>query len=183
MRILIIIITLLTSAKISVGQDSAKFRLLTYGLPNFEREDAKKIIAYKWSIDFYAVAGCVVDQELEDSVARENKIQDERITSLYGKKWRDKFENEVNNEYHVHQQVTKLIDKQNFIKNKNVELEKIGQSLYYKIQRTDIEKVYYVSVDSWGKWEGKDEFIIYYKLQVDYKRKIVKILSDKAMIE
>ena len=183
MRIFIIIITFLTSYKISVGQDSARFRILTYGLPNFEREDAKKVIADKWSIDFYAVAGCVVDQEIIDSVITANKIQEEKLTASYGKGWRDKFEKEVDKEFYIHKQVLKLIDRQDFIKTKNSELEKVGETLYYKIQATDKEKIYSVIVDSWGKWGGKDEFIIYYKLQVDYKRRIVKILSDKARIE
>ena len=164
MRIFIIVLTLLTISKNSLGQDLIKFRLLTYGLPNFEREDAKKVIAHKWSIDFYGVAGCVVDQELIDSVARENKIQDDRITASYGKQWKDKFEREVDNEFYVHQQVSKLINKQKFIKTKSSDLEKVGESLFYKIRRTDHEKIYYVIVDSWGKWQGEDKFIIYYKL-------------------
>ena len=167
----------------SVGQDSTKFRILTYGLPNFEREDAKNIIAKKWSIDFYPVAGCVVDQDLVDSAARENKIQEERIVTFYGKDWRDKFEKEVDNEFIIHQKVFNLIDKQKFIKVKKNQLHKLGETLYYKIHSTDSDRIYEVIVDSWGKWEGKEQFIKYYKLQVDFKKKIVKILSDKVIIE
>ncbi len=183
MRIFIIIITLLINSEVSVGQDSTKFKILIYGLPHFEREDARKVVAKKWDINFYAVADCVVDQDLLDSVAKENKIHDERITALYGKDWRDKFETEVDKEYHIHQQISKLIDKQKFIKIKSSELEKAGESLFYKIQSTGKEKIYYVVVDSWAKWKGKDEFIIYYKLEVDYKRRSIKMLSDLAMVE
>ena len=183
MRINIFLIFSLTLQQISFGQDSTKFRLLTFGLPNFEREDAKKIIAKKWSIDFYAVEDCIVDQDLIDSTERENKIQNEKITAFYGQDWRNKFEKEVDDEFIVHQKISKLIDKQKFIKNKRAELKKLDEPLFYKVKSTNLKNVYEVIVDSYGKWQGKDEFIIYYILEVDYNRKFVKILSDKPKLE
>ena len=52
---------------------SKKFVLLTYGLPDFARQNASELVQAKWNIQFYFVAGCVVTQELADSVKRENE--------------------------------------------------------------------------------------------------------------
>ena len=52
--------------------DSYKYTLLTYGLQDDVRRNASSLIQSKWKIKILPIAGCVVTQELEDSVKREN---------------------------------------------------------------------------------------------------------------
>lgn len=58
---------------------------LTYGLPNFHREEIEKTVNKKWKIKTVRVAGCEVTQELVDSVRSENEKTDLALQKRYGK--------------------------------------------------------------------------------------------------
>jgi hypothetical protein len=162
---------------------TSKFRLLTYGLPNFEKQNSENVVAQKWRIEFYAVAGCVVTQELEDSVDKHNKTIEPLIEKKYGKNWRDKFYKEVDAEFETEKKVTALIDQLDYIKKRQADMEKEGNGLQYIMTPVANSTKYNVLVQGWGKWKGEDEWMTYYGLLVDYKTRSVKLLSDRIVKE
>lgn len=181
MRILLLLL-ILSGSNCCTAQDVQQFRLLTYGLPDFETQDARKIVAGRWEIEFYPVAGCMVYDALIDSVRLHNAAENKKIEAVYGIGWRDKFEKQVKAEFAIHQQITAILDQQGFIKNKNTELAKTSSSLYYKIKPLADKNIYEVLMYAVGEWEGKPGYITHFILQVDYKEKLVSILSDKATV-
>jgi hypothetical protein len=158
-------------------------RLLTYGLPNFEKQNSKNVVSKKWGIEFYPVAGCIVTDELEDSVKEENGKVEPLIAKKYGKNWRDKFYKEVDIEFKIEEKVTTIIDKIEYIKKRQAAMEKEGNGLHYIMTPVANSTEYNVSVQGWGKWKGEDEWVTYYKLLVDYETQSLKLLSDKIIKE
>ncbi len=184
--IILIILATLTQVTscFSQGQTTKpKFRLLTYGLPNFTKQNSENVVAQKWGIEFCAVAGCVVTQKLEDSVVRHNKSVEPQIEKKYGKNWRDKFYKEVDTEFETEKKVTAMIDLLDYVKERQAEMEKEGNGLHYIMTPGASTTKYNVSIQGWGKWKGKDEWVTFYKLLVDYRTKSVKLLSDKIVKE
>jgi hypothetical protein len=160
-----------------------KLRLLVYGLPDFKRQNAENVTAQKWGIEFYSVAGCLVTKELVDSVEKHNNTVKPLIIKKYGKDWSDKFDKEVDVEFQTEKKVTALIDQLNYIKKRQAEMEKEGNGLHYIMTPVANSTKYNASIQGWGKWNGQDEWVTYYKLLVDYKAKSVKLLSDKIIKE
>jgi hypothetical protein len=65
----------------------------------------------KWKIEFYGVAGCIVDQELVDSVKRENAKVLPLIKAKYGRNWQKKFYAYVEAEYEIEAIIDTLVRK------------------------------------------------------------------------
>lgn len=181
---LVILITLVNSISSSKAQVSKEeFRLLTYGMPYVEKQNAENVIAKKWGIEFYSVGGCLVTQEVVDSAEKENSVIEPLIVKKYGKDWQDKFYKEVDSEFETEKKVTELIDQLSYIKKRHAEIQKVGNGLHYIMTPVANSTKYSVWVQGWGKWEGKDEWLTYYKLLIDYRRKSVKLLSNKIAKE
>src|SRR5688572_30391424 len=131
---LITIVFLCCDSKSQTGNNNKKlvpYTILVYGLPNFERQNAEGVIARKYGIRFYGVAGCVITQEFEDSVEKENKPVYAAIEKKYGKDFWKRFEKEVDKEFVKEQEVKELLDRQQYLINKQAELEKEGNGLSY----------------------------------------------------
>lgn len=160
-----------------------KLRLLTYGEPpNMERQIAENVIADKWGIEYFRVAGCVVTQELIDSVARHNKEVEAFIENKYGKSWQTTFDKEVEEELIKQRIASSLLDKENIIISKRNELEKEGNGLHYHFHPIN-KSEYKVSSTGWGQINGKDEYVSYFRYLVNIENKEVKLTSDSLMKE
>lgn len=180
------ILTLFLQVRICYGQKQPTkptFWLLIYGLPNFERQNSENVIAQKWGIDFFSIAGCVVSKELEDSVEQQNRKVKPLIEKKFGKDWYKRFDKEVDAEFEIEKKVSVLIDGLNYIEKKQGEMEKEGNGLHYIMTPVANTTKYNVSVQGWGKWKGEEEWLTYYKLLIDYKTATVKLLSDKVIKE
>lgn len=154
-------------------------RLLTYGLPNFKMQNAENVISAKWGIQIIGVAGCDVSEAIEDSIQKENLKAEELISKKYGKDWRTKFNSEIEDEFKLEEIAISLVAKKSYVEAKRVELIKDGNGLDYSLSIIDKKTIFNVSVCGWGKVDGKSEWVIYYKFLVDYKKKKVKLISDK----
>ena len=163
------------------GQQLKKYRILTYGLPNFEMENSKAVIANRWNIEFYSVAGCIIDSDLEDSVVKENAIVKKALTIKYGSNWRDKFDTEVDKEFKLQTKISNLLNEQPFIKNKQREIEKLEGSLDFKMYPAEKGSLYNIKVSGYEKLKNEYEYFTYYRLQVNYKTKSVKIVDDRKV--
>jgi hypothetical protein len=120
----------------TIDSNLVHFRLYTYGgPPDIEYENAKKTIAEKWGIQIRSVAGCMVNQDIIDSVFENNTIVSAAIERKYGNGWADKFNKEIQNESLRQTQLRKLIEAdQDFVK-KN----KIVDTLLIKKIKTTIK--------------------------------------------
>jgi len=159
----------------------SQFRLLTYGMPDFEKQNAERVIADKWGIEFYSVAGCVITQKLEDSVEQHNKAVEISIANKFGKDWRNKFHEEVDAEFERETKITALIDRLDYVRKKRAEMEKEGNGLHYIMAPIVNTTKYNVYAQGWGTWNGQDEWVTYYKFVADYKTRSIKLLSDKVV--
>ena len=150
-----------------------KYKLLTYGLPDFSRENAYRIVAEKWNIQFYAVAGCIVTEELQDSVRKENEKTHKLLEATYGKNWEEKFDAEVEAEYEIESDIDDLVKRQPFISNKEIVNPMPGAPFPMYPSKKTVN--YIVKVSTYNN-DWKEQKL--YELSVDYKRKLVKILRD-----
>jgi hypothetical protein len=154
------------------------YTILVYGLPNFERQNAEGVIAKKYGIRFYAVAGCVVTRGLEDSVEKENKPAYTAIEKKYGKDFWKKFNREVDEEFVKEENVKEILGKQQYINSKQRELEKEGNGLSY-IMNPKGSGIYDIIAYGWGKVKEENKLVIYYRLLVYTDDRSVKMINNK----
>jgi hypothetical protein len=164
-----------TAAK---NNKTENFTLLTAGLSDMQERNAKDVVAERWSIKFKSVAGCMVTKELRDSMYRNNIIVTKNIEDKYGKSWRNKFEKEVKIEFEKQKIVTQILDTVSFIQKKDKEMNLEGNGLHYRMKPIGNTKEYTVSVNGWGEINGKDVWVSYYKMTVNYKKKTAKLISN-----
>lgn len=157
-----------------------KFRLLVYGLPNFKRINAENIISKKWGIEFYPVAGCDVSKELEDSVEKYNKKVERKIKKKYGKNWSKQLDKEIDAEYAIQSALIPLLDSNTYVIQKSASLGTAPGVLQYYFTPIPNTSQYRVAIEGWGTWEGKEEWLSYYEMLVDYKTKSISLYSDKV---
>jgi len=152
--------------------NTKKYRLLIYGLPRADNQNARKIIADKWGIEFYAVAGCIVSQELVDSVKKENANVFKLLESKYGENCKEIFSKEIDEEYKIEKEISELVRNQSFAKNKQVDPSPAFTLPMYPI---DDRGTYIVTLTTYDRESKKG---IPYKLQVNYKTSHIEIMKD-----
>jgi hypothetical protein len=155
------------------------YTLLTYGMPDFDRQNSRNVIAEKWGIKFFGVAGCMVTEKLLDSVKTVNKIVNKNIEDKFGKNWEDKFEKEVDAEFENEKKITAILDKVDFIKKKDDQMTLEGNGLHYYMKPIENSKTYNVSVEGWGTIDNKDAWVSYYRMTVNYETKKFVLIDDK----
>lgn len=77
-------------------KDTSEFRLLTSGLPpepNYQK--ALMQVGEKWGIEYDWITGCIVPDNLMDSMEKWNNLVEKRIEAKYGKDWWKTFDKEV----------------------------------------------------------------------------------------
>ena len=93
--VIILLISFLLSCQRQHQQANIDIVFLTYGLPDFNTQAARDSVGKKWGISFYAVAGCIVTNELVDSVRIHNLKISKLVSAKFGNDWQQKFEQEV----------------------------------------------------------------------------------------
>ena len=158
--------------------NSRKYRMLTYGLQDDTRRNASSIIEEKWRIEFYAVAGCIVTEEVQDSVKRENEKTYKLIEAAYGKNWEEKFDAEIETEYKIEAQIDSLVKGQPYIRDKEIINPFPGAP--FPMYPSDKTGNYIVTVNTYNReWKGQK----LYKLKVNYKKNLVEIVKDYTLIK
>ncbi len=164
--------------KIEVPTRDTALRILIYGLPDHYGRQASNMIARKYGFSYFAVAGCMVSEDLVDSVRRENKKVYEALLKRFGKGWRTAFELEVDSIRSILPQIEDLVKKESYIIKKEKDLEEENNGLFYGTEFTPQKNVFDVKAYGWGKINNNDELLVYYTLSVDLKRKSVKLISS-----
>ena len=172
-----------TKQKIVQSDTNKKLRLLTYGEPpDLEGRNAENVIADKWGIEYYSVAGCNVTQELIDRVDKHNKEVEVLIESKFGKSWQSSFDKEVKEELIKQKIASSLLDKEEIINKKQKELAKEGNGIHYRFQPIN-KNEYKASVTGWGQINGKDEYVSYFRYLVNIENKKIKLTSTILLKE
>jgi len=89
---------LFTSCRKQALKDSkGYYRILSYGYPDTAATEAKDAIADYWKIKYDAVAECMVDQKLVDSVNTMNEATYAALEQEYGKNWKVRYDKDIRN--------------------------------------------------------------------------------------
>lgn len=159
----------------SAAADST-FRILTYGLPRFEYQNATWVVGQKWGIEHRSVAGCVVTHELMDSVKNENDRVVAAIVSRFGADWNERFDAEVELEYQREKLVLQKIQELPYIQVRQKEMTAEGNGLHYwVIPGPNGDEV---MVQGYAPWEGGTEWLTLYVFKADGKGGMPILLSD-----
>ena len=160
----------------SPGKDTL-LKVLVYGLQNVERQNAETVIARKYGFVFHAVAGCIVYEELVDSVKKENEKTYAVIETKYGKNFWERFEKEVDTEYRKQERVKRLLAKQPYLKSLEKQLQQSNNGIYYFLQPTGKSNEYDVTVYGWGAYQNEMMLVVFYELKANHQTGKVTVLS------
>ncbi|MET0300697.1 MAG: hypothetical protein ABW036_13075 [Flavitalea sp.] len=82
--------------------------MLSYGLParGIYGETVHQV-ALKYGFRYYAVAGCVVTEQLVDSVRKENEKVSMKIAVMHGINWKEQFEKDVQVQLEINKEAIK----------------------------------------------------------------------------
>ncbi|NRD24867.1 hypothetical protein HNV10_16555 [Winogradskyella litoriviva] len=149
MRKTIIILLVFISWTTFSQSEKSPDRILTYGLPNFDYQKAMEFVGKKWGIELYPVAGCMVSQELMDSVKIVNKKLWKKMDSIHGMDSEKKFLKETVAEMKRINEAQKIFDSDRQIKKRirKIKKEKKGTNTYLESVSAD-GNIYYWTVYS-----------------------------------
>lgn len=169
-----------------VGQAQAPkcdttYKLLTYGLPRFEYQNATAVVGRKWCIKYFPVAGCIVSHDLMDSVRTENRRVTADIVNRYGTDWEVRYDADVQREFEREKEIVAKIEVLPAIQKRQQELKAEGNGLHYWV--TPVEEGDEVQVRGYGQWDGKTEWLVLYELKVDGTSGTVTLVSDEPRRE
>lgn len=152
------------------------YRILTYGLPRFEYQNATWVVGQQWGIQHRAVAGCIVSRELVDSVKKENDRVFAAIERRFGAGWAERFEADVQREYEREQALLVPIKQLPAIVARQQALEAEGNGLHYWVTTGAAGDT--VAVYGYGPWEGKTEWLLLSTYAVDGTTGNISLVSD-----
>ncbi len=156
---------------------------LTDGILIPDRENAMHVVGKRWGITFYRVAGCSVDSVLQDSIDRYNSRSDSIVALRFGKGWDNAFYKGIEKEYETQRMVRSIIFNSDFVKLKVAELDKEGKGLHAYLEPANSPFAYKASLSGWRTINGKDEWVSYYRLEVNYITKEVRIINSAIIKE
>ncbi|AZA83894.1 hypothetical protein C1637_13310 [Chryseobacterium lactis] len=78
-------------------QDTSYYTILYYGYPNTSRLELMEMISEKWKIKHIEAAGCDVEEKEMIKIDRQNKKTYAAIEKKYGKDWKVKYEDDLQN--------------------------------------------------------------------------------------
>ena len=157
----------------------SRYRILTYGLPNFLRQNAEDVIANKWGIEFYPVGDCLTPRAIADSADKHNATVEAQIAQKYGQQWKKQFYKEVDEEFVRQQKIIALAESIDYVKKKKKEMEANEQIFYNLLTPIPHTNKYDVQIRGWEKYNGEDIFFRFFQFEADYKTNRIKLISDK----
>jgi hypothetical protein len=154
----------------------------TYGLPAIERLNARDIVAERYGFYYRSIAGCVINEEMMDTVRPHNERIDKKLALRHGKNWRKKFDREVEAEYKRLKPLTQAVNEY-LASEETAALDKqLGLTETYKntwLTPSADGRSYEVVVSGlYG-----ENFMELYTLSVDKKSKRVKLAAVNPSLE
>lgn len=151
-----------------------KYVFLSYGLPDFRNQHIRERVDEKWNIKRIAVAGCVVTNELKDSVEIENNKTDLALQHKYGKGWQAKYEKDFQDLLSKEVDVMDVLISNKSLRT-NLDKCKIPiDEIERTIRPTTNSDVYTVDIFD---YENPDK--ICFRMEVDIKKRTIKNINIK----
>ena len=137
------------------------------------RRNAQLLIEKKWNIEFFWVSGCIVTEELVDSVKKENKKTYTLLSSKYGADWETKFTDDVETEYQIEAYIDSLVKEQPYIKSKEFANSYPGSP--FPMYPIDKKGNYIVNVSTYDEnWKEQKLYI----LRANFKTNKITVKTD-----
>ena len=152
---------------------SQKYTLYKTGRPQtFEYNNAEKIVAKKWKIEYKYFAFDGVDFALLDSINAVNKKSTDLLEANKGEKWQDEFLMEVN----------QILDKTNAVReliNKEIVTLNNGSEKLIHFEHNCLKNHYKAYVIGQILEKGERNFYILQVYYVNLKRNTFKLKEEK----
>ena len=171
MRNLSLILIIILTFSCSESNENPK-RILTYGLPG-QYDEAMGIVGKKWGIEIYPVAGCMVSQNLIDSVKTENKRLWSNLDKINGSDSEKKFHSECEIVSNRMYESREIYTSEKTIKIKLDQI-KLNSDYYGELESISEDgNEYFWVINSFSKdYISKPEF----KIKVNIKKKSAEII-------
>lgn len=177
MKKIIATLLLLLSFSLNAQTEVTSNRILTYGYPHFQYQKAMKFVGKNWNLEIYSVAGCVVTQQLMDSVALEDKKLWKKMDSIHGRGAKTKFYKEADMLLDNINASEKLLQKNKQVKTVLRKLKKNTTSS--RIEFATVSKDY--NLYTWIIYRINKNYHSspYYKVLINLKTKAVRVQAFK----
>jgi hypothetical protein len=159
---------------------SDSLTMLTYGRRSMFLYNAERIIGRKYGLKFRMVAGCMVWDELIDSVDRHNRLVSEKLAGTYGAEWEERFKDEVEREYELQIKVNEIVEDDPLLEAAKDEYD-IDWPLYI-ILSIDGSTRYTVVVYGYEDVDNHMESFQYNVLEADYETGEVRLINNERKL-
>lgn len=171
------------SSSTQAQNKKVRYPILVYGVPPDPiTQNAERVVAEKWGVEFIAVAGCDIPNDKKDSVQQHNQQVYDLLAEQNGQDWQIQFYKEIEEEALREQKIMEIIDK-DIAWQKRLAKEKNGDYFLYQFYPIHGTENYDVKVSNYEEWKSKNSRVIYFKLRVDKTHQKVKIISDKKELD
>lgn len=175
MRIQLVTITIWITLSCKPTTNDTAFRpdtcepikILVYGLSAPIHSQVASIVAKEYGFSYYTVAGCIVTQELLDSVEVENKKSYEILGKRFGDNWREAFDEKVENMIAKYKRVSELVYSKSYVKELEQRLTNQNKYLEIDIQPVSNSTSFKVNLFEWEYVNDSSRQKLYYNLIVD----------------
>lgn len=156
--------------------------ILTAGLPLDNLYlDAKNVVAEKWGLEFRSISGCLVSEEILDSLENNNSKVLPLIEDKYGENWRVKFNEEIEIEKKRQILGLNLISESKILEINAKELIEAGHCCMFRLLSRFEDESYHALVMGWHENLYETELIVFYQLSVNIDDEIVELVSDEPI--
>lgn len=157
------------------------FKIVTFGVPDFEKENAINVVGSKWGIQYIRMTGVMYPKEFVDSINAANIITEKKIVKIYGKKWKKEFAKEVEKEHAVHIAMIKELETEPEVKALKDSTEKAGHYIEYFIITVNWSDQYEIIIKGPGEAEGYLAMYAYRIYFYNQTSKVATLLSRRRM--
>lgn len=179
---LLFCLTIVSVGNNALSQKDTVYRFLTAGFSMESKVDAGLIAEKRWGIETWVVGGCIISEELEDSIVRCSKITDSLLRLEYGANWEKDYRNEVDVLDSLMTRVSSILIHMDFLKDKIESMNLDYGSLMFipeTSKRKDWTTVYVLYKSD---QKNNKHWHQLYKLEMQLKEIRIKAKDDKDKV-
>ena len=161
------------------SEPAPKYELLIAGMSDPYYFWARKIVGEDWNISYTSVSGCMINEELYDSVIKRNEETYKLISDQYGPEWKVEYNSEIDSVLDVHNLIRSLVRSEPEVRRRDSLLALKGNLIRIYPTPTKDENVYKMSLTGWGKWNDSIIELVYFEVEVLLKERDVVIVNSE----
>ena len=163
-----------------VTDAKGKFTYLTYGMPMEDDYQEAKIAYAKYNLQFIGVAGCMVSEELMDSVKNHNRFVNRLISKRFGYSWYDSLRAQTKREYAYDTTLISTVSHFDFVRERQEKLRAVGNGLHFTVDPKIGERVREIS--ACGYADRGSKWVQYFLFKVDTENKKLISVNKKVVV-